>query len=223
MIYLNNLCKSYGEQIILNNLNLKINEGDFISILGKSGSGKSTLLNIIGCLDNYDSGELKINGQSIYNNNNALKEKIRNNSIGFIFQLFYLIPDLNVEENIFLPFEYFRGDKKEMKKYLNAAEENIKNLGLDRIRKKNISVLSGGEKQRVAICRAIALQPKIIIADEPTGSLDIDNSINVVKLLKNMNKSDNKTVIIVTHNEKVANMTDIQYLLKDGRLQLVEK
>ena len=199
---------------VLKDINLQIDKGSIITIKGPSGSGKSTLLSIIGTLDNADSGELLINGISIKDNTNI--DKLRNKSIGFVFQFHNLISELTLEENVSLPkmiakeqwdkdelielFEYF-----DLKDRMNSFPND----------------LSGGEKQRVAVMRAIINNPSIIIADEPTGNLDKENALKMMSLFQKLNTEKKLTIIIATHDEDVFNIGHKKYQLVDGCLKLV--
>ena len=199
---------------VLKDINLQIDEESIITIKGPSGSGKSTLLSIIGTLDNADSGELLINGISIQENTNI--DKLRNKSIGFVFQFHNLISELTLEENVSLPkmiakeqwdkdelielFEYF-----DLKDRMNSFPND----------------LSGGEKQRVAVMRAIINNPSIIIADEPTGNLDKENALKMMSLFQKLNTEKKLTIIIATHDEDVFNIGHKKYQLVDGYLELV--
>ena len=199
---------------VLKDINLQIDEGSIITIKGPSGSGKSTLLSIIGTLDNADSGELLINGISIHENTNI--DKLRNKSIGFVFQFHNLISELTLEENVSLPkmiakeqwdkdelielFEYF-----DLKDRMNSFPND----------------LSGGEKQRVAVMRAVINNPSIIIADEPTGNLDKENALKMMSLFQKLNTEKKLTIIIATHDEDVFNIGLKKYQLVDGCLKLV--
>ena len=199
---------------VLKDINLQIDKGSIITIKGPSGSGKSTLLSIIGTLDNADSGELLINGISIQENTNI--DKLRNKSIGFVFQFHNLISELTLEENVSLPkmiakeqwdkdeiielFEYF-----DLKDRMNSFPND----------------LSGGEKQRVAVMRAVINNPSIIIADEPTGNLDKENALKMMSLFQKLNTEKKLTIIIATHDEDVFNIGHKKYQLVDGYLKLV--
>ena len=199
---------------VLKDIDLQIDRGSIITIKGPSGSGKSTLLSIIGTLENADSGELLINGMSIDDNTNI--DKLRNKSIGFVFQFHNLISELTLEENVSLPkmiakeqlgkkelielFEYF-----DLKDRMNSFPND----------------LSGGEKQRVAVMRAIINNPSIIIADEPTGNLDKENALKMMSLFQKLNTEKKLTIIIATHDEDVFNIGHKKYQLVDGTLELV--
>ncbi len=218
MILINNLNKYYNsgseKYHALNNINLELPDKGFIFITGKSGSGKSTLLNIIGGIDSYDSGELIIDGL----NTNKFRKKdfnaYRNSYIGFIFQEFNVIKNLNLFENIALSIQL---QNKSVKENHNKILEVIKMVGLDGKEKRKMNQLSGGERQRVAIARAIVKSPHVIIADEPTGNLDQKNRDIVMDILKNI--SLDKLVIVVTHDQTLAKKYgDIEISLKDGKI-----
>lgn len=199
---------------VLKDINLQIDEGSIITIKGPSGSGKSTLLSIIGTLDNADSGELLINGISIQENTNI--DKLRNKSIGFVFQFHNLISELTLEENVSLPkmIAKEQWDKDELIKLFEYFElkDRMNSFPND---------LSGGEKQRVAVMRAIINNPSIIIADEPTGNLDKDNALKMISLFQKLNTEKKLTIIIATHDEDVFNIGHKKYQLVDGYLKLV--
>jgi len=222
ILELKNINKTYKGKTenlhILKDLNLEVEEGDFISILGKSGSGKSTLLGIIGLLDNFDSGEIYINNNKIdkFESNNI--DRLKNKDLGFVFQFHYLLPEFTALENVMIPclVQNF-SDKKSIE---NKAKELLKKVGLEERYNHKPSELSGGEKQRVAIARALVNNPKIILADEPTGNLDEETSEDIHNLLKKINKENNQTIIVVTHSKELANITNKQYFVKQGKLIL---
>ena len=199
---------------VLKDINLQIDKGSIITIKGPSGSGKSTLLSIIGTLDNADSGELLINGISIQDNTNI--DKLRNKSIGFIFQFHNLISELTLEENVSLPKMIAKEqlDKKELIELFEYFDlkDRMNSFPND---------LSGGEKQRVAVMRAIINNPSIIIADEPTGNLDKENALKMMSLFQKLNTEKKLTIIVATHDENVFNIGHKKYQLVDGTLELV--
>ena len=199
---------------VLKDINLQIDEESIITIKGPSGSGKSTLLSIIGTLDNADSGELLINGMSIQDNTNI--DKLRNKSIGFVFQFHNLISELTLEENVSLPKMIAKEqlDKKELIELFEYFDlkDRMNSFPND---------LSGGEKQRVAVMRAIINNPSIIIADEPTGNLDKENALKMMSLFQKLNTEKKLTIIIATHDEDVFNIGHKKYQLVDGCLDLV--
>ena len=199
---------------VLKDISLQINKGSIITIKGPSGSGKSTLLSIIGTLDNADSGELLINGVSIHENTNI--DKLRNKSIGFVFQFHNLISELTLEENVSLPKmiakeQWDRDELIELFEYFDL-KDRMNSFPND---------LSGGEKQRVAVMRAVINNPSIIIADEPTGNLDKENALKMMSLFQKLNTEKKLTIIIATHDEDVFNIGHKKYQLIDGYLELV--
>ena len=212
------LCKTYGkgeaEVRALDHVSFSVGKGEFIAIVGESGSGKSTLLNVVGALDNPTSGKVLIDGKDIFSMPEKKLTVFRRQNIGFIFQSFNLIPELNVEQNITFPLllNYQRPDQK-------YVEELLEILGLKERRKHLPSQLSGGQQQRVAIGRALAARPAIIMADEPTGNLDSKNSQEVITLLKSMSAKYRQTILMITHNENHADATDRVLRMTDGRLK----
>lgn len=203
---------------ILKDLDLTIEEGEFVSIIGKSGSGKSTLLNVIGLLDSIDGGEIFIHGEKVDRTNHQKIDLLKNRDIGFVFQFHYLLPEFTALENVMLPalLNNFN-DKKNIEK---RAKKILDNVGLSKRYNHKPNQLSGGEKQRVAIARALINNPKIILADEPTGNLDEETSNEIHSLFKKINKENNQTIIVVTHSRELANITDKRYSVKNGKLFL---
>ena len=216
MIEIKQLNKSYpiGNSYlhVLKGLNLNILEGELVAIMGSSGSGKSTLLNIIGMLDNYDSGTYKLDGFPINNLDETTAAKYRNQFLGFVFQSFNLINYKTALENIALPL-YYQGINR--KKRLSIAMEYLKKVGLEDWAQHLPNELSGGQKQRIAIARALASKPKVLLADEPTGALDSTTSEDVMGLIKKIN-NEGKTILVVTHEQDIANMCNRIITLKDG-------
>jgi putative ABC transport system ATP-binding protein len=218
MIKLNNVHKTYynGSPLhVLKGIDLNIEKGEFVSIMGSSGSGKSTLLNIIGILDNYDDGGYWLDGTQIMNMSEKKAAYYRNHMIGFVFQSFNLIPFKNAMENVALPLYY---QKISRKKRNRLAIEYLDRLGLKEWADHTPNELSGGEKQRVAIARAMISNPKVILADEPTGALDSETSFEVMKILKDINKQG-ITILIVTHERDISHMTDRIIKLRDGIIE----
>ncbi len=203
---------------ILKDLDLEVEGGEFISIVGKSGSGKSTLLNIIGLLDSYDSGTLCINGEEVDRKNSKKLDNLKNQEIGFIFQFHHLLPEFTALENVILPALLKNFSKKE--EIIEKARILLGEVGLTERENHKPNELSGGEKQRVAIARALINDPSIILADEPTGNLDEETSNSIHELFKKINKDKNQTIIVVTHSRELANITDKKYLVKNGKLVL---
>ena len=207
--------KGFGEgetrQEVLQGVNFSADKGEICVLLGPSGSGKSTLLNIIGGIDNADSGVISIDGDSLAEMNEAALTQYRRRHLGYVFQLYNLIPNLNVKENI------------EVGAYLSDApldmEELLDVLGLSEHRHKLPNQLSGGQQQRVSIGRAIVKNPDILLCDEPTGALDYNTSKEILKLIEDVNKKYNNTVVIVTHNEAIKDMADHVIRLRDGAVR----
>ena len=211
------LCKFYGagDNLVkaVDHINLQIKQGEFVSIVGKSGSGKSTLLHMLGALDNPTSGKVFLDGEDISAFREDVLSKIRRRKIGFIFQSYNLIPSLNVWENIVLPLGL---DGKPVDEAF--IKDIINTLGLAEKAKNLPNTLSGGQQQRCAIARAIAAKPSIILADEPTGNLDTKTGDEVMALLKASAKKYGQTLVVITHNEEIAQMADRTVMLADGRI-----
>ncbi len=222
MIHLKDINKTYqGAQPlhVLKGINLDIEAGEFVSIMGASGSGKSTLLNILGILDNYDTGEYILDGKLIKNLSESRAAEYRNKMIGFIFQSFNLIGFKTAVENVELPL-FYQGVGR--RKRHQQALEYLDRLGLLPWADHYPNEMSGGQKQRVAIARALITQPQIILADEPTGALDSKTSVEVMQLLKKLNAEDHKTIVVVTHESGVANETNKIVHIKDGIIGKIE-
>jgi putative ABC transport system ATP-binding protein len=203
------------ETLALDNVNLEIAKGEFVSIMGPSGCGKSTLLNIIGLLDNPTTGTVTINGRTIQHMSDSEMSTFRNAGIGFVFQSFHLIPTLNIADNIELPLTYRRGISAAERKA--RVQQVLERVGLTNRRHHMPSQLSGGQCQRVAIARAIIGNPDIILADEPTGNLDSKMGADVMNILHSLNQDDGRTVVMVTHNEDQARQTNRIIRFFDGR------
>jgi lipoprotein-releasing system ATP-binding protein len=211
----NNINKSYGKLQILKDVSLEIEKGEVVSIVGSSGAGKSTLLHILGTLGTADSGHYSIKDQSIFDLNEKQLDNFRNKEIGFIFQFHHLLPEFSALENVCIP-AFINGTSQKDAEI--RAKELISFLGLkDRINHKP-SELSGGEQQRIAVARALMNEPSIIMADEPSGNLDSKTSKELHKLFFDLRKEFNQTFIIVTHNNELAEMSDRQLVMKDGRI-----
>lgn len=222
MIHLENINKTYdnGQPLhVLKGINLDIDKGEFVSIMGASGSGKSTLLNILGILDNYDSGEYRLNGTLIKDLSETRAAEFRNRMIGFIFQSFNLISFKTAVENVELPLFYQGVHRRERHR---LAMEYLDKLGLKEWAGHYPNEMSGGQKQRVAIARALITHPQIILADEPTGALDSKTSVEVMKLLKRLNEEEGMTIVVVTHESGVANETNKIVHIKDGVIGNIE-
>ena len=218
MIKVENLSKSFRteevETIALNGVSFEVKDGEFVAIMGPSGCGKSTLLNILGLLDNPTGGKYWLDGNEV----SALKEKdrtdVRKGQIGFVFQSFNLIDELNVEENIELPLTYLNIPAKDRKQ---RVQEIMKRMAISHRAKHFPHQLSGGQQQRVAIARAVVFDPKIILADEPTGNLESKNGIEVMKLLTELNQ-EGTTIVMVTHSDRDASMAQRVIKLFDGKI-----
>ncbi len=221
IIKLNKINKIYGTEVkrqVLFDVNLEIETGEFVSIIGQSGSGKSTLLNILGTLDSATSGEVIING---INSEKMTKDELanlRNETIGFIFQFHYLLPEFNAIENILMPYQIL--NKKIDKKAKARAQELLELVGLKEYTNYKINMMSGGQQQRVAIARALMNNPKIILADEPTGALDTNGTETIYNLLREINEKFNTTFLIITHDRKIAEKADRIIEISDGKIEL---
>ncbi len=218
---LNGVKKVVNNRIILNDLNLKIFKGDFISIVGESGAGKTTLLGIIALLDREFEGEYILDEKNITCYSDSEIATARNKKIGFIMQDFSLIENYTVYQNIYIPIIYSK-DKKDKKKIKERIENLIDEFGLNGKENQIVSTLSGGERQRVAIIRAIINDPEIVIADEPTSALDSEKSLYICNVLKQLNQKG-KTVIVVTHNEQEVLVSNKKYILKDNCLRIQDE
>lgn len=219
IITVKNLYKSFGDKKhpieVLKNINLTIKKGEFVSLMGQSGSGKSTLLYLIGGLDKPTSGEIKINDENINQLKDAKKSKLRREDMGFVFQFYNLVQNLNVEDNIMLPVIM---DGKKRKDYQKQLDDLLKIIGLEDKRKALPRELSGGQQQRVSIARAVIMNPSIILADEPIGNLDSKSGEEVMKLFKRINEEKKITILQVTHSQEATEYGNRVIKLKDGAI-----
>ena len=218
MIKLENIDKVYRtervETLALHNINLDVAPGEFVSVMGPSGCGKSTLLNLMGLLDRPTSGKLELAGNSINGAGDGKLAKFRNEKLGFVFQTFHLVPDLKVIDNVEIPLLYRKMSASERRKRAAAALDRV---GLSSRMHHFPTQLSGGQQQRVAIARAIVGNPKILLADEPTGNLDSQMGEEIMEILHGLNKTDGTTIVMVTHDDRFARRTDRIVRLFDGR------
>ena len=200
---------------VLKDINLKVEEGEFVSLMGESGSGKSTLLYQIGALDTPTEGTILINGENIHKANDKQQSIFRRDNIGFVFQFYNLVPNLTVKENIILPAVMAKKAKKDYEDNLNYL---LKTVGLEDKKNSLPKQLSGGQQQRVAIARALIMNPKLVLADEPTGNLDSKSTVEIMELFQKINKEKNVTIIQVTHSEITAKYSSRIIYLKDGQI-----
>lgn len=220
MIELDSITKTYllGKESVkvLDKISLKIEQGEFVAIMGPSGSGKSTLMNMIGCLDKPTTGIYTLSGENVSHYNDNELARVRNQSIGFVFQQFHLLPRLSALKNVELPMIYAGVSKSERQ---TRAVEALGKVGLSDRMGHLPNALSGGQKQRVAIARAIVNKPKIILADEPTGALDSKTSIDIMEQFRELNEDEGVTVIVVTHESEVAAYANRTIFVRDGMIQ----
>ena len=220
VVRLENVIKTYsmGESEVhaLRGISFQIEQGEFLSIMGPSGSGKSTCMNMIGCLDRPTSGIVEINGKETAKMTEKELAILRNQTVGFVFQQYHLIPSMNVLENVMLPLKYAHVEKSER---VERAEEALEAVCLGERMKHRPHELSGGQKQRVAIARAMVTQPKILLADEPTGALDSTTGKQVMELFKQINTEKGTTIIIVTHDPRIGESTKRCIKILDGQIQ----
>ncbi len=207
--------KAYGKLKVLKGIDLEINKGEIVSIVGASGAGKTTLLHILGTLDKADKGNLEINNQVMSSLNDKKLSDFRNKHIGFVFQFHHLLPEFTAVENICIPALIAKISKKEANE---KAFEILDYLGLTERAHHKPSELSGGEQQRVAVARALIMHPSVILADEPSGNLDSSNARDLHQLFFSLREKFNQTFVIVTHNEELAEMADRKITMKDGRI-----
>ncbi len=219
MLALKNISKSFMQRgLVLNDLHLEVNEGDTVSISGPSGSGKTTLLNIIGLLDRPDRGEVLYRGQNVLGYNQEESALYRNRNIGFVFQDHLLLPYLTVLENILLPLLASFTSDHDYRQKADEARRMIEKTGITGIESKYPYQISGGEAQRATLVRALVNQPSLLLADEPTGSLDRRNAENLGNLLADVNREYGTTLILATHSQELADRMKVQYSLSEGRL-----
>jgi lipoprotein-releasing system ATP-binding protein len=215
MITANNIEKSYGTLNVLRGVNIEIQKGEIVSIVGKSGAGKSTLLHILGTLDRADNGSVFINGKNVSTMNNTALSDFRNRNIGFVFQFHHLLPEFNALENVMMPALINRQSETAARK---RAAELLDYLGLSNRITHKPTELSGGEQQRVAVARALMMNPSVVFADEPSGNLDSASSKDLHNLLFKLRDDFKQTFVIVTHNEELAEMSDRRIIMADGLL-----
>ncbi|MBM3187014.1 MAG: ABC transporter ATP-binding protein [Bacteroidetes bacterium] len=213
MLIAQNITKSYGELAILKGVNLRVEKSEIVSIVGSSGAGKTTLLQILGTLDKPDGGEIIINGISPFSLNQSAIAAFRNKHIGFIFQFHQLLPEFTAIENVMIPGMIAGTNKKQLQE---RAEMLLSKLSIDHRKNHKPSELSGGEQQRIAVCRALINEPSVVLADEPSGNLDTKNAKELHELFFKLREEFHQTFVIVTHNEDLANMADRKLTMKDG-------
>lgn len=221
ILELKKINKIYGKEVktqVLYDIDLAFEQGSFNSIIGQSGSGKSTLLNIIGTLDKPTSGELLIDGVDVKKMSNGQISILRNQKIGFVFQFHYLLPEFTALENVLMPYEIETG--RITKEVLEKAKEYMKLVGLEEVMNNNSTKMSGGQQQRTAIARALINQPKIILADEPTGNLDSESTEVIYDLMRKINREFGTTFVIITHDRRIAEKADRIIEIKDGRIHV---
>ena len=218
MLVMKNIGKVFTTDVVqthaLREFNLNVSEGDFVAVTGTSGSGKTTFLNVAGLLETFDSGQYTLDGENIQGLNDKQRSQLRNEKIGFIFQSFNLIPDLNLFDNVDVPLRYRGFNATERK---SRIIQNLERVGLGKRIKHYPAQLSGGQQQRVAIARALAGTPRFLLADEPTGNLDSDMANSVMTLLQEINQSGT-TIIMVTHDQALAKQAQRQIIVRDGKV-----
>ncbi len=215
LLQAHNLTKAYNGVLVLNSVSLEVRAGEFLAIIGPSGSGKSTLLHILGCVEQADAGEVEVCGVQVRQQSPANLAQLRNRDLGFVFQFFYFQSHLSIAKNLEVPMMPLRTKNSERQARIQRV---AKLVGISNKLKEKPNKLSGGQLQRAAIARAIINQPKLILADEPTGNLDRENTNRVMKLLLQIKQHQNTALIIVTHDETVARMADRVVRMEDGRL-----
>ncbi len=214
IIELKKIRKSFGDREVLKGIDMSVYEGDMVAVMGKSGAGKTTLLNILGFFEAATEGDYFFDGRKVERSQTS---RLRNMNIGFVFQSYNLIPKMTVYENIILPICYSMRSTKEKDKYIRRVPELLQKYHIENIRNEYIDHISGGEKQRVCLARALSCDARLLIADEPTGNLDKDNTNDILADLTSLNAAG-KTIIIVTHDEKVRDIASRKMLLKEGKM-----
>lgn len=224
VIEIKKLVKNYktdaGELEVLKNLNITIEEGEFVALMGPSGSGKSTFMNILGCLDKPTSGKYILNGTDVSLMDKDGLSRLRNNVIGFVFQGFNLLPRINLIDNVALPLVYAGVEKRQRSE---KALQLLKSVGLEKYATHLPSQISGGQQQRVAIARALINSPKLLLADEPTGNLDTKTSIEIMDIFSALNKQNGITIVLVTHEHDIAEFAARQIHFRDGIVELDDR
>lgn len=224
VIEIKKLVKNYktdaGELEVLKNLDITIEEGEFVALMGPSGSGKSTFMNILGCLDKPTSGKYVLNGTDVSSMDKDGLSRLRNNVIGFVFQGFNLLPRINLIDNVALPLVYAGVDKTQRSE---KALQLLKSVGLEKYATHLPSQISGGQQQRVAIARALINSPKLLLADEPTGNLDTKTSIEIMDIFSALNKQNGITIVLVTHEHDIAEFATRQIHFRDGIVELDDR
>ena len=215
MLVANNLYKKYGALTVVNDVSLDVKQGEIISIIGASGAGKSTLLHLLGSLDKPDKGSVAVNGTNIFQLPSKKQARFRNRYMGFVFQFHHLLPEFSAIENVSIPLWISGLDKK---KAMDQAAAMLDTVGLGQRLDNKPSELSGGEQQRVAIARALVNKPSVVMADEPTGNLDSANAQAIHGLFLDLRKQLGQTIIMITHNDELAEMTDRTLIMKDGKI-----
>ncbi len=225
MLIAENIHKAYRRDAlsvpVLNGLNLAVRAGEFVSIVGSSGSGKSTLLHLLGTLDVPDCGQILLDGRRIDNLPAAERDILRNRTFGYIFQFYHLLPELNTLDNVLMPAyiaESTRGWWRSRRQWRERARELLRRVRLDHRCRHRPRELSGGEMQRAAVARALLMRPRILLADEPTGNLDADSGREIIELLREINRQDGVTIIMVTHNLEIVSLTDRVLRMHHGQL-----
>ncbi|MDR2980513.1 MAG: ABC transporter ATP-binding protein [Bacteroidales bacterium] len=216
MVKVENIKKSYGNLTVLKGLNLEIADREVVTIVGPSGAGKSTLLHIVGTLDRPDQGEIFIDGTPVFSLSDEKLSNFRNRNIGFVFQFHHLLPEFTAVENVAMPALIGGVTKKQA---LKKAEELLDFMQLNERLSHKPSELSGGEQQRVAVARALINNPKLVLADEPSGNLDTENAMTLHQLFFDLRREFGQTFVIVTHNEELASMSDTRVVIKDGEVR----